>query len=47
MKKRKEILMIVILLILQTIIYIFVGANKNYIHIDEAYSYGLTNYDRV
>lgn len=47
MKKRNEILMIVILLILQTIIYFFVGANKNYIHIDEAYSYGLTNYDRV
>ena len=47
MKNKKEILMIAILLIIQTIIYIYVGSEKAYIHIDEAYSYGLTNYGRV
>ena len=45
--RKKEIIMITILLIIQTIIYICVGINKSYIHIDEAYSFGLTNYERV
>ena len=27
--------------------YVLVGMNKSYIHIDEAYSYGLSNYNRV
>ncbi len=39
--------LLVILLIIQTIIYIIVGNYKQYIHIDEAYSYGLSNYDKV
>lgn len=48
MKNKKiEILILVIFLIIQTIIYICVGANKPYIHIDEAYSFGLTNYERI
>ena len=47
MKNKKEILIIVILILIQSIIYVFVGANKSYLHIDEAYSYGLTNYDKV
>lgn len=45
--RKKEILVIAIFLIIQTIIYVFVGLNKSYIHIDEAYSFGLTNYERV
>ena len=45
--KGKEVLAIVIVLIIQSIIYIFVGMEKSYIHIDEAYSYGLTNYNKV
>ena len=45
--KKREIQIIVILLIIQTIIYIYVGTQKSYLHIDEAYSYGLTNYKQI
>lgn len=45
--RKKEILVIAIVLIIQTIIFIIVGANKEYIHMDEAYSLGLANYDKV
>ena len=46
-KRKKEILVIIIFLILQTIIYIFIAKKKSYIHIDEAYSFGLSNYDKI
>lgn len=46
-KRKKEILVIIIFLILQTIIYIFIAQKKSYIHIDEAYSFGLSNYDKI
>lgn len=45
--KIKEIIMITIILIIQTIIFIIAGINKSYIHMDEAYSLGLTNYNKV
>lgn len=45
--KRIEILVMVIALILQTIIFVVVGMNKSYIHMDEAYSLGLASYDKV
>ena len=48
MKNKKiEIIVIAIILMLQTLIYIFVGAKKSYIHMDEAYSMGLASYDKV
>ena len=48
MKNKKiEILVIAIIIILQSLIYIFVGAKKSYIHMDEAYSMGLASYDKV
>lgn len=47
MKNRKEVVTLIFCLIIQTIIYVYVGMNKSYIHIDEAYSFGLTNYERV
>jgi len=48
MKNRKrEILIIAIVLIFQTIIFAIAGVNKEYIHMDEAYSLGLSNYDKV
>lgn len=47
MKNKKELLLIVFFILLQTIIYIFVGSHKAYLHIDEAYSFGLTNYDKI
>ena len=45
-EKRKEIILI-ILLIIQTIIFIYCGFKKSYIHMDEAYSLGLASYDKV
>ena len=43
-KKKYEKIIISIILIIQTIIFIIVGANKSYIHMDEAYSLGLPSY---
>lgn len=45
--RKKEIIIISIILVLQTIIFAIVGVNKEYIHMDEAYSLGLANYDKV
>ena len=45
--KKVEILVIAIFLIIQSLIYTYVGANKEYLHIDEAYSFGLSNYERI
>ena len=45
--KKREILVISILLVLQTILFVIVGFNKSYIHMDEAYSLGLASYDKV
>ena len=49
MKKifNKETLMVSIFIIIQTIIFIICGANKSYIHMDEAYSLGLASYHTV
>lgn len=45
--RKKEILAISIIIIIQTIIFIVVGHLKTYIHMDEAYSLGLASYDKV
>ena len=45
--KLKQNYLLIILIIVQTIIYIIAGSYKQYLHIDEAYSYGLTNYERI
>ena len=45
--KKKEKIIIVTILIIQTIIFVIAGINKSYIHMDEAYSLGLTNYNKV
>lgn len=45
--KKREILIMGIVLIIQTIIFIIVGTSKEYIHMDEAYSLGLASYDKV
>ena len=48
MKNKKiEIIVLATILILQTLIYIFIGAKKSYIHMDEAYSMGLASYNKV
>lgn len=43
----KKHYLLIILIIIQTIIYIITGINKQYLHIDEAFSFGLTHYDKV
>ena len=40
---KKEILIVALVIFIQTVIFIVVGMNKEYIHIDEAFSLGLTN----
>ena len=45
--RKKEIIIISIFLIIQSIIYIICGINKSYIHMDEAYSLGLASYDKT
>lgn len=47
MSKKKEVFLITLILIIQTIIFVIVGTNKSYIHMDEAYSLGLASYDKV
>ena len=39
--RKKDILFIFIILIIQTTIFIIAGINKSYIHMDEAYSLGM------
>lgn len=36
-----------LILVVQTLVYLGFGAMKTYFHMDEVYSYGLSNYDRV
>lgn len=47
LKNKREIIYIAIILIIQSIVFIVAGINKSYIHMDEAYSLGLANYDKV
>ncbi len=36
-----------LVIVLQTVVYVIAGAQKAYFHMDEMYSYGLANYERV
>ena len=45
--KRTSKIILAIFLIIQTILYVWVGTQKSYLHIDEAYSFGLANYDKI
>ncbi len=45
--KRYEILILAFVLLAQSLIFALYGAHKAYIHMDEAYSLGLANYNRV
>lgn len=44
---KKEIIGIVVLILIQTVVFVIAGMNKQYIHMDEAYSLGLASYDKV
>ncbi len=41
--RKKEVIILAIVLIIQTIIYVICGINKSYIHMDEAYSLNYTS----
>ena len=43
LKDKKEVAIIIAIVIIQTIAFIIAGANKSYIHMDETYSLGLAN----
>ena len=45
--KKKETLIVTIVLVLQTILFVIAGMQKSYIHMDEAYSLGLASYDKT
>lgn len=36
-----------LIIVIQTVVYVVAGMGKSYFHMDEMYSYGLANYDRV
>lgn len=44
---QSKIFWISLIIILQTVVYIIAGTGKAYIHMDEAYSLGLANYDKI
>lgn len=44
---KKEVIIVAIAIFVQTLIFIVVGMNKSYIHMDEGFSMGLTNYDKI
>ncbi len=44
---KKEVIAIIVLILIQTIVFVIAGMNKQYIHMDEAYSLGLASYDKV
>ncbi len=45
--RKKELLIIIAVLIVQSIIFVIAGTQKSYIHMDEAYSLGLASYDKT
>lgn len=46
-KVKKEIITILLILAIQTIVFVIAGVNKEYIHMDEAYSLGLASYNKI
>ena len=47
MKKSTVIIALVVIILVQLLVRIYVGNQKEYFHIDEAYSYSLMNYDKI
>ena len=44
---KKEIILVAIILLIQTIVFIVAGITKSYMHMDEALSVALTHYDKL
>lgn len=47
MKKSNIIILLAIIILIQLVARLYVGNKKEYLHIDEAYSYSLMNYDKI
>lgn len=45
--KKSQRFLVTLLIVIQTIIFVFIAQSKDYIHMDEAYSLGLASYDKV
>lgn len=45
--KKIEILVIALILIIQSAFFVYIGNQKAYLHMDEAYSFGLSSFDQV
>ena len=45
--EKKNIILLIILIVIQIIVQVICGQFKQYYHMDEAYSLGLANYDKV
>lgn len=47
LSKKTLITLLILIILLQVIFRIYIGTKKEYFHMDEAYSYGLMNYDKL
>lgn len=45
--KKLTVILFIVILLLQVAVRVFVGYRKEYFHMDEAYSYGLMNYNKI
>lgn len=45
--RRSKVFWIALIIVVQSVVYAAYGAGKNYIHMDEAYSYGSANYNKL
>ena len=45
--KKWTIILLIIIIISQVTVRLYFGNQKQYLHMDEAYSYGLMNYDKL
>ncbi len=45
--KRLTVILFIVIVLLQIAVRVFVGYRKEYFHMDEAYSYGLMNYNKI
>lgn len=47
LKKHKTKLLLALIILIQVVVYVVIGMQKSYIHIDEGYSLGLIHYDKL
>lgn len=47
LSKRTSIILLILIILLQILFRIYLGNKKEYFHMDEAYSYGLMNYNKL